>query len=72
MRNAFIKTLTAIAEKDPRITLITGDLGFGVLTDFAKKFPRQFFRYETPARRVAKVYLGSMNARRRAPCALHR
>lgn len=43
MRNAFIKTLTSLAEKDKRITLITGDLGFGVLTDFAKNFPKQFF-----------------------------
>ncbi len=43
MRNAFIKTLTTLAEQDNRITLITGDLGFGVLTDFAKKFPKQFF-----------------------------
>jgi len=31
-----------MAERDPRIMLITGDLGFGVLNDFAKRFPRQF------------------------------
>lgn len=43
MRNAFIKSLTTLAEKDKRITLITGDLGFGVLTNFAKQFPKQFF-----------------------------
>jgi transketolase len=43
MRNAFIKTLSQLARDDKRITLITGDLGFGVLTDFAKTFPKQFF-----------------------------
>lgn len=42
MRDVFIERLTALAASNPRIFLITGDLGFGVLTDFAKKFPSQF------------------------------
>jgi transketolase len=42
MRQAFIEALTGLAERDPRILLITGDLGFGVLTDFARRFPAQF------------------------------
>jgi transketolase len=42
LRDAFIRALTEMAEKDPRVVLITGDLGFGVLTDFAKRFPNQF------------------------------
>jgi transketolase len=42
MRTAFIQTLTALAERDPRITLVVGDLGFGVVQEFAKRFPRQF------------------------------
>lgn len=42
MREAVIRRLTALAEKDRRIILLTGDLGFGVLTDFAKRFPRQY------------------------------
>src|SRR5262249_44559906 len=29
-------------EADPRVFLITGDLGFGVLDSFSKKYPRQF------------------------------
>ena len=32
MRNTFVKTLVDIAENDDQICLITGDLGFGVLT----------------------------------------
>ena len=42
MREAVIRKLTALAEKDRRIILVTGDLGFGVLTDFAKRFPKQY------------------------------
>lgn len=42
MRNTFVKTLVDIAEKDPNICLITGDLGFGVLTPFMEKYPNRF------------------------------
>ena len=35
MRNTFVKTLIECAETDSNICLITGDLGFGVLTPFA-------------------------------------
>ena len=42
MRNAFIAELTELAAADPRILLITGDLGFGVFEDFARRHPRQF------------------------------
>ncbi len=42
MRDEFIERLTRMAEADPRIVLITGDLGFGVLDDFRERFPKQF------------------------------
>jgi transketolase len=42
MRDAFVRRLTTLAEKDPRIFLITGDLGFGVLTNFREKFPDRY------------------------------
>ena len=42
MRDRFIKRLTELCESNPNIILITGDLGFGVLTQFEKKFPRQY------------------------------
>lgn len=42
MRDEFIRTLTAIAERDRNVMLITGDLGFGVLTKFWEKLPGQF------------------------------
>ncbi len=42
MRDAFVARLTELARKDRRLMLVTGDLGFGVLTNFAKEFPQQF------------------------------
>jgi len=42
MRDAFVRALIEHAARDPRVVLITGDLGFGVLTEFAHRFPRQF------------------------------
>lgn len=42
MRDAFIERLAELAARDPRVFLITGDLGFGVITRFAEQFPRQF------------------------------
>jgi transketolase len=40
LRTSFIKTLYEIAAEDPRVLLIVGDLGFGVVTDFAKRYPK--------------------------------
>lgn len=42
MRNAFIQRLLELAESDPRIMLLTGDLGFGVFEKFAQRYPKQF------------------------------
>jgi transketolase len=42
VRDAFVETLTALAEHNAGIMLLTGDLGFGVLNRFAERFPRQY------------------------------
>lgn len=42
MRSAFIKALVELAERDPRIVLIVGDLGFGLVEPFAARFPSRF------------------------------
>lgn len=42
MRKTFVNTLIELAEKDKDIYLLTGDLGFSLLEDFAKKFPKRF------------------------------
>jgi transketolase len=43
MRATFAKTLAELAELDPRILLLTGDLGYMALEPFADKFPDRFF-----------------------------
>ncbi len=42
MRTAFIQELFEIAKNDPRIILMVGDLGFGVVTPFMENLPQQF------------------------------
>ena len=42
MRDAFVRALMREAARDPRLTLITGDLGFGVLKPFWETYPDQF------------------------------
>jgi transketolase len=43
MRDTFLKTLCDLAETDDRVVLLTGDLGFKVLDDFARRFPDRYF-----------------------------
>ena len=42
MRTAFIRTLNELADQDPRVCLIVGDLGYSVIEEFAGKHPNQF------------------------------
>jgi transketolase len=43
MRAAFASTLVELAERDERILLLTGDLGFRALEPFSERFPGRFF-----------------------------
>src|SRR5438094_7637581 len=43
MRRAFVNTLVELAERDPRVLLLTGDLGYMALEPFAQRFPDRFF-----------------------------
>lgn len=42
MRDAFVKALLTHAHADKRVMLVTGDLGFGVLTAFSQELPAQY------------------------------
>jgi transketolase len=42
MREAFFRALVGLAEQDERVHLIVGDLGFGVVEEFARRFPQRF------------------------------
>jgi transketolase len=58
MRDSFMKGLEALAERDPRTFLITGDLGFGVLDKFASRFPRQFLNAGVAEQNMTGVATG--------------
>lgn len=43
LRETFIKALSDLAASDPRVLLLTADLGYTVLETFAEEHPEQFF-----------------------------
>ena len=58
MRDHFVKRLGQLAAADQRIMLLTADLGFGVLTDFAAKFPNQFLNVGVAEQNLTGVATG--------------
>jgi transketolase len=58
MRKAFIRGLICAAEKDPRIMLITGDLGFRFLEPFASRFPDRFLNIGVAEANLVSVAAG--------------
>ena len=58
MRTAFIRALSQLAGDDRRITLITGDLGFGVVEDFARSYPDQFLNVGVAEQNMTGVAAG--------------
>jgi transketolase len=43
MRAAFVRTLVELAAQEPRLLLLTGDLGYTALEPFAERYPARFF-----------------------------
>lgn len=58
MRNQFVRTLCEMANTDKEITLITGDLGFGVLTDFWENYPERFINAGIAEQNMTSVAAG--------------
>src|SRR3990167_5778421 len=42
MRKPFLETLTKLAESDPTVIFVIGDVGFSFIEQFKEKFPNQF------------------------------
>ena len=63
MRQAFVRQLLEAAKKDPDIVLITGDLGYGVLDEFAQTLPHQFINAGVAEQTMASLAggLASLN-----------
>ena len=58
MRTAFIKTLVQQAEQNSRVMLVVADLGFGVVDEFAKRFPKQFINTGVAEQNMVGVATG--------------
>jgi len=43
MRNAFVKEITNIAQKNKKIVLLAGDIGYKLFDDFQRKYPQRFY-----------------------------
>jgi transketolase len=58
MRNTFVGTLTALAEENPKLWLLCGDLGFSVLEGFASRFPERFLNVGVAEQNMAGIAAG--------------
>jgi transketolase len=62
MRRAFVSTLVGLAEADPRILLLTGDLGYMALEPFAERFPTRFLNAGVAEQNMVGVASGLAEA----------
>ena len=58
MRNIFIQKLVEKASKNKKIVLVVGDLGFGIVEPFKKKFPERFFNVGVAEQSMAGLAAG--------------
>jgi transketolase len=58
MRDAFIRVLHELAATDPRIMLVNGDLGFGVLNDFIAAYPASYVNAGVAEQNMTAVACG--------------
>jgi transketolase len=66
MRDSFVRALTELAAEDPRVMLVNGDLGFGVLTDFIARFPNNYVNAGIAEQNMTAVACGMALAGARA------
>ncbi len=58
MRNAFVKKLMELGERQKDLILLTGDLGFKVLDQFRDRYPKQFFNIGVAEANMAGIAAG--------------
>ena len=58
MRNAFVAELVECARRDPRLVLLTADLGWNVLDAFAREFPDRFLNVGVAEQNMAGIATG--------------
>ena len=62
VRSAFVQALVEAAERDDRIVLLTGDLGFMALEPFRDRFPDRFFNMGVAEQNMVGVATGLAEA----------
>ncbi len=62
MRLTFIKTLVELAHKDPRIVLLTADLGYSALEPFRDQFPDRYVNVGVAEQNMVGVATGLAEA----------
>jgi transketolase len=62
MRHSFVQTLIELAERDRRVVLLTGDLGFMVFEPFIERFPDRFFNLGVAEQNMVGVATGLADA----------
>lgn len=62
MRRDFIEQLVDLAERDERIMLLTGDLGYTVIEPFADRFPDRFYNVGVAEQNMIGVATGLAEA----------
>src|SRR3990167_9117175 len=60
-RKAFLQTLTELAEKDPKIIFIIGDVGFSFIEEYKSRFPNQFLNTGACEQTMMNVAVGLAN-----------
>lgn len=58
MRRKFIAALTEIARRDPRVVLLTADLGYTVIEPFRDAFPDRFFNVGVAEQNMVGIATG--------------
>jgi transketolase len=62
VRKAFVEALLALAAEDERIFLLTGDLGWSVVEEFATRYPRRFLNAGVAEANMAGLAAGLAQA----------
>lgn len=58
MRWPFAQAITALAEQDPRVVLLMGDVGGGLFSTFRKKFPHRYANLGTAEQSMVGIAAG--------------
>lgn len=60
-RKAFLQTLTEFAEKDPKVILLVGDVGFVFIEGYRERLPNQFLNTGSAEQSMMGIAVGLAN-----------